>query len=190
MEIWKAVPGYEDLYEVSNYGRVRSADHYVNHYYGARLVRGKLLKPQLARNGYLVVSLGRKDKHRLVHRLVAEAFLPREKEQIEVNHKNLIKTDNRVENLEWTTKHENMQHAHDNGAFPPEPHRKKVLCKETGKIFDSSYQAAEWVNATQKDYTGLVKNISGNIRTAIRKSRKAFGYTWEHVIEQPSTTIP
>ena len=191
MEIWKPIPDFEGRYEVSSIGRVRSVPHAVKNGCGERVVPGKILALQKARNGYLLVSLGRKHKHMLVHRLVASAFLPKpDSEVLEVNHKNLNKTDNRVSNLEWTSKHENMQHAHDSGAFDHDVWRKPVRCKDTGMEFNSSYTAAEWVNKTQFQYKGNVAHIASNIRTAIRLNRKAYGFRWTHVEKQPSTTIP
>jgi hypothetical protein len=154
------------------------------------MTKGKILALQKARNGYLLVSLGSKNKHMLVHRLVAEAFLPSPHEKMEVNHKNLIKTDNRATNLEWVTKHENMQHAHDSGAYDHSLWRKPVRCDDTGAEYSSSYTAAEWVNEIVFQYKGSVQNISSNIRTAVRLHRKAYGFRWSHVEEQPSTTIP
>ena len=189
MEQWKPVSGFEGKYEVSDFGRIRSLGYEVKCYGGAKVVKPRILKPFATRSGYLEVSLGRKNK-RLVHRLVAEAFIANPENKSDVNHRNLIKTDNRVSNLEWSTRGENMQHAHDNGAFPAEVHRKSLLCSETERVFGSSYQAAEWINSSQKQFSGNVSSIASNVRTAVRKKRKAYGFHWVHVDEQPSTTIP
>lgn len=86
-----------------------------------RVFRGEReLKKNKGTVGYTTVSIAYTDgtrKVRFVHRLVAEAFIPNPENKPIVNHKNLIKKDNRVENLEWNTSKENNQHAHDNGAF-------------------------------------------------------------------------
>ncbi len=102
-EIWKPVVGYEGLYEVSNLGRVRSVDRLVNHPSGSKSLRkSKLLSPNMTR-GYLCVHLSKNCKvtSQRVHRLVAEAFIPNPYNLPMINHKNEVKSDNSIDNLEW-----------------------------------------------------------------------------------------
>ena len=110
-EIWRPIPGYEGLYEVSNLGRVRSVDRYVKSKGESYWLRkGKMLSPTKDKNGYLKVNLSCNGKHNIirVHRLVTEAFLPNPDNLPEVNHKDEDKTNNRVENLEWCNRKYNV----------------------------------------------------------------------------------
>ena len=102
MEDWAQVKSYP-TYDVSSYGRVRRGD--------------KILKPILQQNGYYFYGLSNKgkQKHQLAHRLVAEAFIPNPDNKAFVNHKDGIKTNNKLNNLEWVSFSENIKHAYDKG---------------------------------------------------------------------------
>lgn len=105
-EIWKDVKGYEGLYQVSNLGRIRSLR---NNY--------MILKLGTDQDGYNHFTPCRNGTQttKKIHRLVAQAFIPNPKNKIQVNHKNGIKLDNKVTNLEWSTDKENKNHAWKNG---------------------------------------------------------------------------
>ncbi len=104
-EIWKDINGYEGIYQVSNYGRVKSLDRFVNgSHNNLKPVKGKILKAEKTKWGYLQVSLcraGLKHQRYKVHRLVADAFIPNPQNLPQVNHKDEDKTNNRLDNLEW-----------------------------------------------------------------------------------------
>jgi hypothetical protein len=113
-EIWKDIPGYEDAYQVSNLGRVRSLDRtvYRKHRWGSHLVawqyKGKLLAAKPKGCGHLNINLGA-GKTFLVHRLVLLAFVGEPPEGCEARHLNGIPDDNRLENLAWGSRVENRR---------------------------------------------------------------------------------
>ena len=106
-EIWKAIEGYEGIYEVSSLGRFKSLERDVaSTFYGRPRtlhLKEKILKQQQNHRGYMTIRIGTgADKVSLkMHRVVAEAFIPNPHNLPAINHKNEQPDDNRVENLEW-----------------------------------------------------------------------------------------
>lgn len=109
-EIWKDIKGYEGLYQVSNLGRVKSVDRMVYRSSTPQRVKGGIISQGLLNTGYKVVSLWYKKKRNAftIHRLVANAFLQVQEGKNEVDHINGIRTDNRVDNLRWCSRKENV----------------------------------------------------------------------------------
>lgn len=124
-EIWKDVKGYEGLYRVSNLGKVKSMAKII----GRRYVGERLLKQRISTQGYKMVSFCKNYKifNASVHRLIAEAFIPNPLNKPFINHKNGIKTDNRIENLEWCTQSENVSHDYKIGLNDPMTVEEKTL---------------------------------------------------------------
>lgn len=131
-EHWADIPGFDDLYQVSTLGRVRG------------LVRGGVLKTDVVNGGYLRVTLCKNGKTRrfMVHRLVATVFIPNNDIKREfVNHRDGIKTNNHIDNLQWCTSSENETHSYSTlGKINSSS--KMVLDLETGIYYDSIAHAA------------------------------------------------
>ncbi len=104
IEYWRPIPGYEGLYEVSSLGRVKSLPRFMDNRHGGKsLLKGRIMKLTPDTCGYLRVRLCKNciQKSFKVHRLVALAFIPNPLNLPQINHRNELKDDNRVENLEW-----------------------------------------------------------------------------------------
>lgn len=112
MEIWKDIKGYENLYQISNIGRVKSLNKIVTCKNGKKFkVKGKILKLTNHKRGYKTIMLHKDGKVKLwlVHRLVGLTFIPNPNNYPQINHKDENKINNCVENLEWCT---NSYNAH------------------------------------------------------------------------------
>ena len=148
-EVWKDIPGYEDLYRISNLGRVKSLRRYVPCKNGMRVVREKILRLSVHRDGYLKVELRKNavGEHPMVHRLVALAFIPNPDNKTQVNHIDGVKSNNSVKNLEWCNQSENQLHAYKSGLQEPlkgEQVKTSKLTKENVRqIFKLNSQGAE-----------------------------------------------
>lgn len=113
MERWKSIDGYEGLYEVSSYGRVRSLDRFDRL---GRITSGRVLSPTNNGCGYYTVQLsngGIKKRH-YIHRLVAKAFIKNYSKLNEINHKDENKSNNNVSNLEWCSRKYNVNYGDHN----------------------------------------------------------------------------
>lgn len=113
IEVWKDILGFEGIYKISDKGRVKRLPGKIVCKNGViKKLKETILRPQKYSNGYLFYNLSVKGSNKCLnaHRLVAKAFLPNESNKREVNHINEDKTDNRVENLQWVTHKENINH--------------------------------------------------------------------------------
>jgi len=128
VEIWKALPGGPGV-EVSTLGRVRTLDKMVRNRWGTWLMKGRILKPASDRDGYLTVAVKVNDKFisKKVHRLTAQTFIPNPDSLPEINHKNCIRDDNRVSNLEWCNHSYNAQYREKFGISNTESRGKPVF---------------------------------------------------------------
>lgn len=155
---WRNIPSCDERYYVSSDGRVLGANG--------------LLKPVRGKDGYLRCNIAQDGKFRLwlVHRLVAEAFIPNPDNKPEVNHIDGDKANNNVSNLEWVTREENIRHAHK---VLRKMGDKPVLNADTGDIYTSLTEAA--------DAVGL--SGAGLISDAIKRNGKAGGFRWKFLVD-------
>ena len=197
-EIWKPVVGYEELYEVSNFGRVRSLDRIDSNNHP---LKGVILKPYISNSGYLLVGLYKQQKRdrKLLHRLVAEAFIPNPDNKPEIDHINTIKIDNTVflnedgsvnydkTNLRWVTKKENMNNPltktkmqinagkPSKGKYGKKHHRSKPIIQYDK---DSNF-IKEWECANDVERVlGISNKHIGSVCLGKRKS--CGGYIWKY----------
>jgi len=189
-EIWKKVKGFEDSYKVSNMGRLKSLSRVCLYRKGGR-TKEMICKPILKSIGYTQHTLSNlfKNKSKLVltHRLVAEHFIPNPENKPQVNHKNGVKTDNKVTNLEWVTVSENGLHgyrvlgykAHIVGKFGKyHPTSKPIIQKTIGGKFIKKWDCG--LDAV-RSIDGL---DSGSItRCCQGKYRQHKGFKWEYAIK-------
>ncbi len=160
LEIWRDVIGYEGLYQVSNLGNVKSLGNEFSR-------KERLLKLSFQSKGYLTVVLQKDAKRKmvLVHRLVAEHFILNIYNKPQVNHINGIKTNNRVENLEWVSHRENLDHAINNDLTLKGEKNKKSKLKDVDVIeIHSLLQKGTTTKELSETYNVSYSTIDG-IRT-------------------------
>ena len=166
-EIWKPIKGYEGLYEVSNFGRIKSLNY--NH-----TGKGKILKQNQIMNGYKSVMLYKdgNGKNYLVHRLVAEAFLPNPNDYKEVNHKDENPQNNIVSNLEWCDRLYNVRYG--TGI----ERRSKTQSKPVLQYDLEGNFIKEWKSVTECGINGY---NYGHVAECCRGERKTHkGFIWRY----------
>lgn len=167
-EIWVDICGYEGLYQVSNQGRVRSLDREVKRKGNSICTsKGKIKKNTIGKKGYLYTYLTDKNgntKGIFTHRLVAQAFIPNPGNKPEIDHINGIRNDNRVENLRWVTKEENMNNplTKENQKITNKrsgnPNSKMVIC-----IFPDGNEILFKCKEDLKDYLSISRDTIDRI---------------------------
>jgi hypothetical protein len=180
-EYWLSVniDGYENLYQASNLGRIKSLPREVKLFHGGSYWTKERIVRQRFSDGYLFVAFfNGKNDNRLdiqAHIVIALTFIPNPENKKEVNHKRGIKTDNRISELEWSTHAENVQHAYDNKMMKSfgtgkyglsHPSARKVICLATGRIM-SVKEAAEWTKCSKTAMCDMLKGRINNWSTFI-----------------------
>jgi hypothetical protein len=180
-EIWKPIIGWEDTYQVSSWGRVRSLPRIVkSRSPNGRLMKGKIRTPNLRSHGYIQFNLydkeNKKFKAKNLHRIIAEAFIPNPENKKCINHIDANPSNNALSNLEWCTHQENVSHAVRLGLFRDQNGQKNnmvVLSDDDVIKIKTMLKNGLSCHKIHKHYFSHVS--SGAIR-AIKENR-----TWVHI---------
>jgi hypothetical protein len=172
MEVWRDIPGYEGVYMVSSYGRVRRICPSKREGNGIRVTR-------LTTNGYVKVNLSKDGVayHVTVHRLVAQAFIPNPNNLPQVNHKDEDKTNNHVENLEWCDARYNNNYGTKKARFRATRLNDPRVSKPVLQFTMDGKLVAEYPSAREAGRaTGF---LHGNIKNCCRgKVASAYKFKW------------
>jgi NUMOD4 motif/HNH endonuclease len=175
-EIWKEIPGYEGLYDVSTHGQVRGLDRIIPSYrYGTANKKGKILVGRIRSKSLSVVLC--KDGHRNhvnIYRLVAEVFIPNPENKPFVNHIDGNRMNNRLDNLEWVTCSENFKHAIKHGLFIPKRGEEHWISKLT----EENVKQIRVLRKQGVTYTKMGE-MFGVSKTVTRNA--CLGVTWRNV---------
>lgn len=158
-EVWKDIPEYEGNYKASSLGRVMACEKIVKGRWGNNAKKqSKIIKQVLGKNGYLHLNLykNRKAKTFDVHIIIANTFLTKKNNNDDVNHKNGNKTDNRVENLEFITRSENLIHRYKK-LKQPAVGSKKIICVETKKEYETETAASNEFGVSKTSISTAIK---------------------------------
>lgn len=166
-EIWKSVEGYDGLYEVSSFGRVKSLSN-------DKSRKEKILKPASNGCGYLNVNLHNegKNKNFLVHRLVASAFLENPGNFPEVNHKDEDKKNNSVDNLEWCTRAYNRNFGTRNERMAKAKSKPVLQFTKNGEF------VKEWQSTNECGRNGF--NKGHVVSCCLGKQKSHAGFIWRY----------
>ena len=161
VELWKQIPGYENYYEISHSGKVRSIERKVPFLKRTRIVKSKIIQSRINNRGYEEVRLSKNGitSTKFVHIITAKAFVSNPNNKPEVNHMDGNKINNHFSNLEWVTHSENMSHAYNMGLIVKIS--RPVIDNCTGEKFKSTREAAK---VYEINYHTLRNYLSKNIK--------------------------
>lgn len=177
LELWRDIPNYEDYYQVSNFGRIKSLDR-----------KALVFKPQLNKTipkriyghymcfiphrGYSLVCLTKNNKSQTlpVHRIVAKVFIPNDLNKSCINHKDCNKSNNHINNLEWVTHKENKEHSGLNGM------NARGENQGLSKLNNSQVRVIKRINDMQYKEIAKIFNVHPSTISYIKR-----GITWKHI---------
>lgn len=174
-EIWKDIPNFENLYQISNYGRLKSFRKNKN---------GRILKNTNKKGGYFSIILYNKNcnLHTRIHRLVAQAFVPNPNNLPQVNHIDGNKQNNYYKNLEWCTSKQNFEHSKKTGLWKyNHPYKCKKICQYDlqGNFiceYENAKDAHRKTGVCSRNILRVANKEPFNNKGSVRK--QAGGYIW------------
>lgn len=177
-EVWKDVDGFEGIYQISNYGRIKALPRDVRTCgNGKRHIAEHIVKPIRCKNGYLEANFSIRQKRtvRLLHRVVAQAFIPNPENLPEVNHKDENIENCRADNLEWCTSKYNANYGSRNAKMIENRGNNKPVIQKTkaGEFVKRFASIAEASRETGAFDSAIIKVCNGKQKTSV-------GYKWEY----------
>lgn len=162
-EVWKPIPNYEELYWVSNLGNIKS--------------KNKILKPTKNRDGYLYIHLYKNKKQTIkgIHIIVAKTFIPNPLNKTQVNHIDGDKWNNKIDNLEWVTPKENINHAYKIGLRNNDYIKRKIAQYDLNDNFIKVWDSLKEINETLNYSINMISYCCNG------KFKTAYGYKWKHI---------
>ncbi len=179
-EIWRDLKGFEEYYEASNHGRIRSKERKIEmlangKYPCLKIKKSVILKPRLSlgRNASAICHNGIRIDF-WTHRLIAETFIPNPKNLTDINHIDGNPSNNKIENLEWCTRSENMQHAHRTGLIK----MPKGSKHHSAKLTEEQVLLIRHRRSNGQTATALGKEFKVSQRTI---SEICLKHIWKHI---------
>lgn len=177
-EIWKPVPEFEDSYECSNLGQIRSKDRYRSNGTSMILIKGKMIKPMRSRQRYYYYMFRDRGhiKKYYIHKLVATLFVPNPNNYEEVNHKDEKILNNRWDNLEWVTRQMNLAYGSKDMRASLMNYKTPVAQFTKEGIFLSAYPSLLYASQITQETVEVIKGSMTNLRL----SPKGYQYKFLH----------
>lgn len=193
-EIWKDIDGYEGYYQISNFGRVKSLARFVFNKDGSlqRFKKETIKSPKLDKDGYLKVTLSVNGNNKTfpIHRLVANAFLQNGNSELEVNHIDLNRKNNRIDNLEWVTHVDNVRHSVSQGKYQCHSgsnngrSKPMIVYNLDGSFverFEYGHKCAEWMINNNYCKGKSPHGVLDSIRKCIKNNKQYYNFIIKYV---------